>query len=650
MRATPMLICGLAALMAACEVEPVEPAEPTTPTEQSAEPLTARQQRICARRARRGRPTPYYCGGREDAPPPGFEEACDARQWVGYRIDTASCPTAPSAHGTWNVTAPFALSRDPELQRLCVYTWQPADPAQPTPDVEALPDTASLRLERDCDVVGGHAVPDEVNDALFAAFSAQVELPDWSIAAPFALSPTRVAVIDGGFGGAQWDVPLDTVDHAEAVSSVVRAAACPDRGAGPVCAATVPNYNAMAYVQRGITGALGGFFGTQAEYAAAVAEAVDEWRLESERTRPAHLILNLSLGWDARYGLEEAERLPALAAFWATRYAACEGALLIAAAGNKAADGDTGPLAPAAWEALRRECPGDERPPRGTYAPLVHAVGGVDGRDAPLAVVREDATPRLVAPGQAVVVPLDTQTPVDAPTKVLSGTSMSTAAVAGAAALVWSLRPELTADEVMALIYAASEPLGPKADFGLKPLKRQRRLSVARAFALACPDGAQIGNCPPAASRPTLPAPRAAGGDATPDYDALDPLLFADAVPVAIDDLAPDAEGSSAYLDPYVVPQPGSPNCPVCGFQTCTLKGQLDPNLKGANLGTPVVKVKTFNGQFLDIKLAPLPDDSAFSVGLCGPLGNKAPIWGFLQIPVTVAGKTTLTSSELFVY
>lgn len=648
MRATSVVICGLAALLlVACDGEP---SAAVTPADQTAEALTARQQRVCQRRARLGRPTPYECGGREDAPPAGFEEACDERQWVGYRIAVAECPSAPSVHGTWTITEPFALSRDPELQRLCVYTWLPADPAQPTPDVDALPDTASLRLERDCDVVGGHAVPDEVNDALFEAFAAQIELPDWSIAAPFALAPTRVAVIDGGFGGAQWDVPLDTVDHPEAVSSVVRAATCPDRGAGPVCAATVPNYNAMAYVQRGIEGALGGYFGTQIEYAAAVAEAVDEWRLAPDRARPAHLILNLSLGWDARYGLEEAERLPALAAFWATRYAACEGALLIAAAGNKAADGDTGPLAPAAWEALRRECPGDERLPRGTYAPLVHAVGGVDGRDAPLAVVREDATPRLVAPGQAVVVPLDTQTPVDAPTKVLSGTSMSTAAVAGAAALVWSLRPELTGDEVMALIYAASEPLGPKADFGLKPLRRQRRLSVARAFALACPDGAPIGNCPPAASRPTLPPPRPAGGDATPDFDALDPLLFADAVPVAVDELAPDPQGSSAYLDPFVVPQPGSPNCPVCGFYTCTLKGQLDPNLKGANLGTPVVKVKTFNGQFLDIKLAPLPDSSSFSVGLCGPLGNQPPIWGFLQIPVTAAGKTTLTSSELFVY
>ncbi len=31
MRATPMLICGLAALLLACEVEPTEPSTPESP-------------------------------------------------------------------------------------------------------------------------------------------------------------------------------------------------------------------------------------------------------------------------------------------------------------------------------------------------------------------------------------------------------------------------------------------------------------------------------------------------------------------------------------------------------------------------------------------------------------------------------------------
>ena len=510
--------------------------------------------------------------------------------------------------------------------------------------MRALPDSPGLRLERDCEVVGAHALPDPVDEGLFAAWTDQVELPDWSGSAVIPVTRVRVAVIDGGYGDADDGVPPETVPHPEAVSSVIRAVACPALGSSAICAAFVPNYTALRYVRRGVTGELGGFFGTQAELAVAMAEAVDDWRLTPAAQRPLRLILNLSLGWDEQYNLSEARRLPALAAAWATHDAACEGVLIIAAAGNRATDADSGPLSPAAWEQRALECPGD----RGrSKRPTLYAVGALDGRDAPLALARPQGTPRIVAPGASVVVPLDTQAANGEATVTLSGTSMSAAAVSGTAALIWSLRPGLDAHDVMRIIYQSGEPLGRAAEFGWSPAE-QRRLSVARAFAEACPLGVAVGHCPTAANRPILPAPRAAGVDATPDL-GLFSLLFDNAIPQAIDPNAQPADALSNYLSPYVVPQPGSPSCPVCGFWGSKLYGQLDPDLIGADLGTAYVWVKTANGVSA-IKLGVLPDTEPFLFELGAELLGQTPYSAWLEVPITEFGKTTITSSDLFIY
>jgi hypothetical protein len=612
----------------------------------------AGRQTACAQALRAGRDLPRWCGGREGALAPPFDRACDDRQWVGLRLDAIACPDAPSATGTWHVSEPFARSRDARLRRVCQYTWQPALRERATPDVAALPDRPDLRLERDCDVVGAHALPTEVTDALQAAWSGQVEQPDWSAAAPFALAPTEVAVIDGGYGGLDFggNVPA-TVVHAVAVSSVIRAIACPGAGDGPFCAVGTPNYPAMQYVLRGLPGEIGGYFGTQLEYAAQVAAAVDDWQALAPATRARHLVLNLSLGWDGAYDVTRAGRVPGAVALWATRYAACEGALLIAAAGNRAADSDTGPLFPAGWETLPRDC--DGAPARGrVYSPLVHAVGGVDGRDAPLGIARDGATPRLVAPAAAVVVTADTVLEDDGPTAPLSGTSMAAAAASGTAALVWSLRPGLSADQVMEAVYLAGEPLGQPADFGLPgPPQGQRRLSVARAFALACPEAAAGGACPPAASRPALPAPRPAGADATAPFDDLVAALFAGAEEGQADPGAADPPAAPTQsFEPFTVPQPGSPNCPICGFIDTSLYVKLDDALAGYALGTPIVHTWRFDSTWVDIKLTPLQVGTSFLFNLSTPLGGKSPKAAWLQIPVTnEKGTTVLTSSELFV-
>jgi len=623
----------------------VEPSVAAPAIESAPLALTRDQLSQCLALEAAGSPTPWWCGRREGDLAPPFDEACPDRQWVGYRLAPGACPAAPSAQGVWTVHEPFARSLDDRLRRVCAYTWTPALAERPTPDVAALPDVRGLRLERDCEVVAGHALPEPVSDALFSAWSNQVELPDWSDAEAFQPPSIRVAIIDGGFGG---ELPNgaapDTVNHAVVVSSVVRAIACPERGASALCAASVPNYNAMPYTSRGILGELGGYFGTQMGFAEAVVEAVDTWRLEAPNTRPVHLILNLSLGWDGDYDVTTTPRVAGVTALWAARYATCQGALLIAAAGNQAGADDAGPLFPAAWEALPRACGGA---PVGVYSPLVHAVGAVNGRDGELAINRVGGTPRLVAPAALVVVPEDTVVPESEMTTPLSGTSLATAAASGTAALVWSMRPGMTPDAVMQLIYRSGEPLGLAADFG-QPAQR-RRLSVGRAFARACPEGVAVGACPAADSRPSLPGARAAGEDAQADFANIVDALLTDPVDVLEDPNAELPDVESSYFAPWIVPQPGEPNCPICGFVGTTLFGKLDPMLDGAVLGQPEIQVNDLQGNKHFFPLEALPTQVSFKIDLSGTLGGLGLKTAWLRIPAILGGKAVLTSSELFI-
>ncbi|MEZ4471171.1 MAG: S8 family serine peptidase [bacterium] len=603
----------------------------------------------CTRLERRGGVAPWFCGRKEGPLAPPLADACPDRAWVGYRLDPASqCPSAPSPLGTWTVAAPFGRSQDARLQRLCTYTWEPASTARPAPDVAALPDVRGLRLERDCEVVGGHAVPQAVADELFDAWGAQVELPDWSAAVPFGAPRIRVAVIDGGVPG---EGPLgagaDTVAHPAMVSSVIRSIGCPDRGTSALCPVATPSYNAMPYVLEGTIGELGGYFGSQGSFAAAMADAVDSWLTESPITRPAHLILNLSLGWDADFDITQVERVPGAAALWATQAATCAGALVVAAAGNQAGPSDAGPLFPAAWEAFPRACGAQP----GVYSPLVHAVGAVDGRDFPLGISRPGANPRLSAAGSVVVVPRDTGAGLDVPTSVLSGTSIAAAAASGAAGLIWSLRPSLSPDQVMALLYGTAESLGELADFGLgaAPADR-RRLSIARAFEAACPEGVAIEACPAPASRPAMSAPRAAFVPSLPDFAAIEAIWLQNPVDIFEDQGAIPPPAPSAYYSPYVVPQPGEPNCPICGFTGYTLNGKLSDALFGATLGQPVVQIVDSFGNPSQVYLDPIAVGQTFKIDLAYKLQGMTLKSAWLEIPAIQNNKNVLTSSELYVH
>ena len=640
-----------AALMVACAPQGgIVEVETETEVEANESALT-RAERRCLRKVRRGVKPAWQCGGREAALAAPFAEACPDRQWVAYRRGAEACPEVRSHRGEWHLSRPFARARDNKLQRVCLYTWNAFDADHPEPDVAAFPDDPSLRLERDCEVVTGHATPAAVTDALRESWAAQVELPDWSVAnnegAPDP-AEIRVAVVDGGYGGVSWSdqLPADTVNHAEAMSSIVRAVGCPNRGADGYCAVGAPAYAAMPYVRRDLAGELGGFFGTHVEYARAVTAAVDDWRTEPARSRPAGLVLNLSLGWTATHDVSRTGRLSGQVALWATRYAACRGALLIAAAGNRSVESGVGPLYPAGWEALPRNCgdAGDDA----AYAPLVHAVGGVDGRDEPLAVARDGGHPRLVAAASQVAVQLETTSSQGShtATKAMSGTSMAAAAASGVAGMVWSLRPNLKPWQVMQRVRSGAEPLGVSADFAYAGNPQRRRLSASGAFAAACPDGVVVGRCPTGGARPALADPRPAGVAEVPDYAAIAALLYDEAIDVEADPGAPDPPAiEGAYGSPWVVPQPGTPTCPICGFVGDLLVGELaaDPAPWPAQ-----VYAKTASDTFI-VKLGLLEYGVPFKIDLAGslPIDELKSAW--LLVPTTSQGAIVYTSSELFI-
>ena len=143
----------------------------------------------------------------------------------------------------------------------------------------------------------------------------------------------------------------------------------------------------------------------------------------------------------------------------ATTYASGKGALLIAAAGNYDA-------------ALDDEFPPPVRYPAAFDSVMAIAATDYDDRRAYYSAVGDEV--ELAAPGGTVAQSIFSTWSRQAVLRCnngsyqvasggsycnAEGTSMSSAIVSGVAALVWGVRPELTADEVRAILHATAFPL-----------------------------------------------------------------------------------------------------------------------------------------------------------------------------------------------
>lgn len=582
-----------------------------------------------------GLPAAWLTGGREPITPAPFDRVASASHWVGYIVQgTDTCPLpAETRGGAWQVQRPFATaSAVPELQRFCEYTWAPAEGTETPPAIEALPDVVAdpvdptrnpiFRLEPDLEaaIPAGEPVPEAAWRPLEAAFLEQVDVSVWggmTTLASRADAPVRVAIVDAAQAGDEgvYDRPYgSTTGHADIVGSIIDRLVCPpdDGAARPAgCAAQIRNALALRNVDRDALAPLvlrqpgdlfsfatGGEFGRVHDIATALFEVVRAWQRDracdpvDPACRPGRkLIVNLSLGWSKEFGGSAVNtmRVPVRAAYLAAREARCQGALLVASAGNRGEKrrggaGTTeinGALYPAAWEKLAPgACPlaADE------YMPLVYAVGGVTGEGAPLGNARPASLPRLLAPGEnaALLNRADDRDIGVQGTLPATGSSVSAAVVSGLAAVVWAIRPELSPDAVMALLYGNGLSTGRPAELyrrltpdGTK--YPQRVVSFCRSLLAACEDGVARDGCPTPElrARIALSCRQDAFEPLTADMDVVLDAAYADwfGTPVAPEALrrlttaentALETAGLAAASDPAAFPQPGYTTCPLC--------------------------------------------------------------------------------------
>lgn len=355
--------------------------------------------------------------------------------------------------------------------KFCTYDW--AGAANTLPDVDALRTVVSfIEVESDCGAVFDHTT-DEIWNAVGGEFeqafhngiglaSAQdLNLP----ATESWRAPVIVAVIDS--------IPEPRPNnprslHGSFMISLVDDVACPAGREG--CAVTSLAYLGMPrYAENGETdlygGIRGGHYGTQKDVAKAIYQAVADWQANAGN---AKLIINLSLGWERDLfgdSDDSGPRPSVLAVHAAIEYARCYGALVIGAAGNLGYSCNEGPIAPAAWE-LHAMPSGNRcalfnapQPPSSgnLYAPLVYSVGGLTHDHQPMARSRAGGMPRLAA--------LATNATTADAQRTGTGTSIAAAVTSGVAALVWSYNPQLTAAQVMDIIYTSGTDTSMEADY-----------------------------------------------------------------------------------------------------------------------------------------------------------------------------------------
>jgi hypothetical protein len=458
----------------------------------------------------------------------------------------------------------------------CVYAW--TRPELPRPEnFEALHATPECAIATPMADERARAA----EEALRRAFERQarsIELSakiPWNAAKVSAERAPEIAVVDATPFGL---VKSDTTGHGFGVSRVIGNLACDDADS-PECERRVRPYLALPYVQ--VTpkewkiDPNGGSIGYFHDLFRAFRTALDE------RAPGQNLIINLSLGWDPIKSDRNAREARIMHRLLQRAY--CEGVLVVAAAGN--ITGSEGALLPAAMEAYPpprddAECAalGFKVPPKAKdafhsrlrpkgYKPLLHSVAAVDIFDQRLPIVRPWGHPRLAAYGMAVTAPAPGKTDTGFTTP-MTGTSMSAAIVSGIAGAIWRARPNLSAADVMAIVYEGGRLLDGKSgnlrsrtefcfdkdhdrcdEWQVRRASLCGALNVATpAFKLKCVDFAKA---PPQDNFPQPPKP-------TPPPPPVGPG------PCRVANCGLPAGPMSSQLPLGVLPQPGVTSCPSC--------------------------------------------------------------------------------------
>lgn len=588
----------------------------------------------------------FSCGRLERGLTGTLARACTDERWIGYRLSGPSSCATPgvSPKGTWKVNKLFPAPSSPnvpvpaELDRFCVYEWTPNTPGYPA-DINVLPDSASVRLERDCHAVTSLYTPQPATtEALIDVADAAVGRPDYSGRVLGPNGVVALAVVDTSPRDVTSNFPADGGDgHGFTVGAVARDHSCRYRGDTPLsCAADILSFQGLPEN--------GGATGYPSDVALAMFDAMDHWYTR----RPNDpLIINLSLGWDAIYsGLHgPGIRVTGLAVWLMTQWAKCNGVLVIAASGNQSQIGSaSGPMFPAGWEEDTSIC----QTPSFPYSPPIFAIGGVLADDEPLRLTPPGSLPRVLAPAffgaREVALPNKRTVPTD----VRTGSSIAAATVSGLAAHVWGHDLGLTAAEVMTVIYEAGVIVSPSADVVGNGLPDQIRIDACSAVRDVCLGGACPGACTVRPHQVPVPIPTPTILDT--EYPG---LRLGPWTPGITTSLAIDVPLVRPVLtEPAAGPLPGIGACPVCLITNQTLFGKLEIE-KGTEILDVILRPDEC-GAFCDpdldgVRLDGIDPKVEFKIDLVPVVGNAPMKSAILEVYVADGDGTMVTASEIIV-
>lgn len=391
-------------------------------------------------------------------PPAG---ACKEKSWVAV-AEGSECPIVDG----WQERPLFQRDDLPSLPRFCAYEWKKHDAAPADADFSRLRAVSVLHgtVPR-CNVVSaaGQTLPETNREVMFRELRFQVGDTDL----PFLTSPpgVQLSILDTYPTGNFSTAPNANCSsgHGHAIARIAQELTC-DGTAGTFhdCAATITARLALPEKTQSTDAC--GRYGSPTDLATAILAEVLGWKPDVT----PHLILNLSVGWDSKLlhkiPLAEGPDLlnaEELAVYYALGYAARQGALAIAAAGNGhgGPQPGTGPLLPAGWYASPPYTEKIKFP--ASPDPVVWPIGAVDRHGYRLGNSRPGAEPPLVAYGDHAVV----QFGANLWTEPLTGSSVAAVVASSFAAIVWNLQPNLLANQVMALLERSGAALGRDAEF-----------------------------------------------------------------------------------------------------------------------------------------------------------------------------------------
>jgi len=403
--------------------------------------------------------------------------------WLGQRIFSGGGAPVPTG-----------------LAGYCRYTFSgsssPADVEGLTASLTASVGANAYEIGTDCRSVQpqSSAISDEVGDELdsyFGWLSGRVTPEQIATATLLAPAEIHTAIVDTYPSDPDLDpgeLPHST--HGPVVASIVESFLCPT---GVGCTHQVRNYLGLPRTDEGIDLERGGQVGLQSDLARGIYHAlVADQQMGSER-----LVINLSVAWEAEEfgGMGLNDMAPAVRAVYdVLRTARCRGALIIAAAGNQSGLSCAGePMAPARWE----DIPAPDSAECGqlgitnafvdpaSFAPLVHAIGGLRGPSTEMLTSRANGMPRLAAASSHAVAQPREGLPDIA---VRTGTSVATAVASAAASLVWSYDTSLSPSTVMEKLYLSGQPVGTlTSDFGPGGPSAVHRVDACAAVNLTIP-------------------------------------------------------------------------------------------------------------------------------------------------------------------